>query len=133
MRKEIQKTVVQLWPQARINTFSEYLDYIKDKYAIIWCTQSARAKDNIDDLEQRTYRNQIKFFDTNKDMQKFSRSIRHDYHTQYNIKNIYIQSYKDISCLCDLANNTFYGCNHRNENINHIECFRHIHFDKYGE
>ena len=133
MRKEIQKTVVQLWPQARINTFSEYLDYIKDKYAIIWCTQSARAKDNIDDLEQRTYRKQIKFFDTNKDMQKFSRSIRHDYHTQYNIKNIYIQSYKDISCLCDLANNTFYGCNHRNENINHIECFRHIHFDKYGE
>jgi hypothetical protein len=133
MRKEIQKTVVQLWPQARINTFSEYLDYIKDKYAIIWCTQSARAKDNIHDLEQRTYRKQIKFFDTNKDMQKFSRSIRHDYHTQYNIKNIYIQSYKDISCLCDLANNTFYGCNHRNENINHIECFRHIHFDKYGE
>jgi hypothetical protein len=133
MRKEIQKTVVQLWPQARINTFSEYLDYIKDKYAIIWCTQSARAKDNIHDLEERTYRKQIKFFDTNKDMQKFSRSIRHDYHTQYNIKNIYIQSYKDISCLCDLANNTFYGCNHRNENINHIECFRHIHFDKYGE
>ena len=129
MRKEIQKTVVQLWPQARINTFSEYLDYIKDKYAIIWCTQSARAKDNIDDLEQRTYRKQIKFFDTNKDMQKFSRSIRHDYHTQYNIKNIYIQSYKDISCLCDLANNTFYGCNHRNENINEIGCFRHIHFD----
>jgi pyruvate-formate lyase len=133
MRKEIQKTVVQLWPQARINTFSEYLDYIKDKYAIIWCTQSARAKDNIHDLEQRTYKKQIKFFDTNKDMQKFSRSIRHDYHTQYNIKNIYIQSYKDINCLRDLANNTFYGCNHRNENINEIGCFRHIHFDKYGE
>ena len=129
MRKEIQKTVVQLWPQARINTFSEYLDYIKDKYAIIWCTQSARAKDNIHDLEERTYRKQIKFFDTNKDMQKFSRSIRHDYHTQYNIKNIYIQSYKDINCIRDLANNTFYGCNHRNENINEIGCFRHIHFD----
>ena len=115
----------------RISTFDEYLDYIKDRYAIIWCTQSASSKDNINDLQQRTYRKQIKFFDTNKDMQEFSSSIRHDYHTQYNIKNIYIQGYKDIKDVRDLANNIFYGCNHNNENINYIECFRHIHFDDY--
>lgn len=115
----------------RIKSFEKYLDYIKERYAIIWCTQSASSKDDINDLQQRTYTKQIKFFDTNKAMQEFSRSIRHDYHTQYNIKNIYIQGYKDISDVRDLANNVFYGCNHNNGEIDYIECFRHIHFDDF--
>lgn len=125
------RTVIELWPKAEVNTFAKYLDYIKDKYAIIWAEDLSIQKQVQDHL--KIYDRQIAFFTTQKDMQSFSKKISDNYQQKLNIKNITEQSGGDIIDLINLANKTFYACDHRhNPQIDWSLCFEHMHTDKHG-
>ena len=88
------------------------------------------AVNDIDDRLQREYWRHIKFFDTNKELQIFSKSIKHNYETVYNLKSILLHEYGNMYKINNLANNIFYGCFH-DDYIDFVNVFRHIHFDKF--
>ena len=134
IRKEsVYKYLNDIWnsqKKTKIKTFDEYLDYIKDKHCIIWCLETCSSVNDIDDRLQREYRRHIKFFDTNKELQIFSKSIKHNYEAVYNLKSILLHEYGNMYKINNLANNIFYGCFH-DDYIDFVNVFRHIHFDKF--
>tara|TARA_R100000426_G_scaffold54823_1_gene39411 strand:+ start:524 stop:943 length:420 start_codon:yes stop_codon:yes gene_type:complete len=134
IRKEsVYKYLNDIWnsqKKTKIKTFDEYLDYIKDKHCIIWCVETCSSVNDIDDRLQREYWRHIKFFDTNKELQIFSKSIKHNYETVYNLKSILLHEYGNMYKINNLANNIFYGCFH-DDYIDFVNVFRHIHFDKF--
>ena len=134
IRKEsVYKYLNNIWnsqKKTKIKTFDEYLDYIKDKHCIIWCLETCSSVNDIDDRLQREYWRHIKFFDTNKELQIFSKSIKHNYETVYNLKSILLHEYGNMYKINNLANNIFYGCFH-DDYIDFVNVFRHIHFDKF--
>ena len=134
IRKEsVYKYLNDIWnsqKKTKIKTFDEYLDYIKDKHCIIWCLETCSSVNDIDDRLQREYCRHIKFFDTNKELQIFSKSIKHNYEAVYNLKSILLHEYGNMYKINNLANNIFYGCFH-DDYIDFVNVFRHIHFDKF--
>tara|TARA_X000001388_G_C2131575_1_gene85229 strand:- start:70 stop:489 length:420 start_codon:yes stop_codon:yes gene_type:complete len=134
IRKEtVKKDLELIWNSKKtfqIKTFDEYINYIKDKHCIIWCIETCSSNKNLDDRLERDYWRQIKFFDTNKQLQTFSKSIKHNYETVYNLKRILLHEYGIMNNIYHLANNIFYGCNH-DDYIDFVNVFRHIHFDKF--
>ena len=134
IRKEsVYKYLNNIWnsqKKTKIKTFDEYLDYIKDKHCIIWCLETCSSVNDIDDRLQREYWRHIKFFDTNKELQIFSKSIKHNYEAVYNLKSILLHEYGNMNKINHLANNIFYGCFH-DDYIDFVNVFRHIHFDKF--